>query len=373
MNSVIYTAGMVALWVVNLLNGTGIGDAYKTTEMASMIALVVAVGCLGTQALKDGDILVPKRYFFTMVPMTVIFIAVSMLNGQMLNGLEGFWIYLIVYILSKTRPTVHALRMTAICHGALGLILLYIFDYMDALDGWNANSIAMIGLFSFLIFTIPFFGVRDWRSMLILPLVGAAYVFLILPTDSRSCSIVVILTLLLVLRVIPVRKVISSSGMIFVILLVPLFVAVFVCLFSSFADISGLMEWSKETFGKEIFSGRDKIWLGGFQKLWQYPLFGSGEVYSGYWHNSAIACLTAFGIVGYFLWIKLFHLFLREGIPYIDDMCVAGSMTAFLVLSCQQSVELGIFAPDPSLLPYVILGISLGRVNYLRSKQKCLK
>lgn len=373
MYSVLYTICMIALWAVNLLNGTGLGDVYRTTELASMVTMVIAVACLGSQLLKEGDIIVPRRYFFTVVPMAVVFVFISFLNNQKMDGLEGFWVYMIVYILSKTKPSTTTLRMTAACHGALGLALLFVYNYMDALDGWNANSIAMIGLFSFLIFTIPFFGMRDWRSIIMLPLVGAAYVYLILPTDSRSCIIVVIVTLLLVLQVIPVKKLLTSSMGLVLVLIVPLFVAVFVCLFSSFADVSGLMQWSRETFGKELFSGRDRIWLDGFQRMRQNPFFGTGVVMAGYWHNSSIACLTAFGIVGYALWIKLFHEILKEGKPFVDDMCVAGSMVAFLVLSCQQSVELGIFAPNPSLLPYVILGILVGRVNYLRSRQKCLR
>lgn len=373
MNALFYSGSMVVLWFINLLNGSGIGKAYKTTELASTVVLLIAIGCMAIQLWKDGDFLIPRKYFFTVLPMAVIFVTVSLLNNRMLAGLEGFWVYLLVYVLSKTKPTEHALRLTAIFHGALGLILLFIYDYMSVLSGWNANSIAIIGLFSFLIFVIPFFGVKDWRGIVTLPVVGAAYIFLILPTDSRSCSIVVILTLLLVLRVLPVKRILRSSAWLFTVLLVPLFVAIFVCLFSSFADISGLAQWSQETFGKELFSGRDTIWITGFQVLAQAPLFGSGLIASGYWHNSAIACLTAFGSVGYLIWIKLFHAIICEGRRYIYDACVAGSMTAFLMLSCQQSVELGIFAPDPSLLPYVMLGILLGRVNYLRSQKKCLK
>lgn len=373
MSAILYTIGMVALWVVNLFNGTGLGDAYNTTQLASMVVLVIAIGCLGAQALRDRDILVPRPYFFTIVPMAIIFVGVAMLNQQGLEDLEGFWVYLIVYILSKTKPSVKTLRLTAFCYGVLGLLILVIYNYMSILSGWNANSIAMIGLFSFLIFTIPFFGMKDWRSRIMVPLAGMAYVYLILPTDSRSCSVAIVVTLLLVLRIIPVKKILKSPGSIFLVLLVPLFVAIAVCLLSTFGNISGLMAWSKETFGKELFSGRDVIWLDGFKRLSQNFFFGTGKMLAGYWHNSALACLTAFGVVGYYLWIRLFHLILREGIRYTYDTCVEGSMVAFLAIYCQQSVELGIFAPNPSLLPYVILGILLGRVNYLRSTRKCLK
>lgn len=369
MNSILYTIGMVAIWGINLLNGTGLGMAYHTTELAMAVTFVITLLCMGYQVMQEGDILVKPKYFYTIFLMLVIVVGVSFLNNRGTDGILSFWVFMLVYILSRVKVTVEAQRLTSIAYGVLGLAILYIFDYMDVLDGWNANTIAMIGLFSFLIFTIPFYGMTDWRSFVVLPLVGAAYAFLIWPTDSRSCIIVVIVMLLLVLRIIPVRKLLRSSRALFLVLLVPLFVAVFVCLLSAFGDISGLMAWSKETFGKEIFSGRDKIWMNGFQQMWQRPLFGNGNVLSGYWHNSAIACLTAFGVVGYFLWTRLFHLILKEGRPFLDDVCVTGSMVAFLALSCHQSVELGIFALTPSLLPYAILGILLGRVNYLRSEK----
>lgn len=373
MNSILYTLGMVAIWAINLLNGTGLGMAYKTTEIAMVATVVIMIFCMAQQVMKEGDISVPPKFFYTIFIMFAVFIAVSFLNDRGMGGVMGFWVYMLVYILSRVKITAEAQRLTSICYGVLGLAILYIFNYMDALDGWNANSIAMIGLYSFMIFTIPFYGMTDWRSLIILPLVGAAYAFLIWPTDSRSCIIVVIAMLLFVLRVVPIKRVLESSKMLFAILLVPLVVAVFICLLSTFGDVSGLMEWSQETFEKDLFNGRDRIWMDGFKQLWERPLFGDGHVTAGYWHNSAMACLTSFGVVGYFLWTKLFHLILKEGRPYLDDVCVIGSMVAFLALACHQSVELGIFAPNPSLLPYVILGILLGRVNCLRSEQKCLR
>ena len=50
------------------------------------------------------------------------------------------------------------------------------------------------------------------------------------------------------------------------------------------------------------------------------------------------------------------------------DVVIIGSMAAFGIIYCHQSVELGIFAVNPSLLPYVILGILLGRVNYVKER-----
>ena len=116
-------------------------------------------------------------------------------------------------------------------------------------------------------------------------------------------------------------------------------------------------------FGKSMFNGRDTTWLEGFQQMKEHPLFGTGYIDSGIWHNSAIACLTAYGVIGYVLWLRLFHMILGDAAPYTDDVCVIGSMSAFIVIFWQQSVELGFFAPNPNLLPYAVLGILLGRMK----------
>ncbi len=370
MYAIFYTMGMVVLWLINLFNGTGLGMAYQTTERAMLIATLVALCCLAFRTMQDGDILIKPRYFYILLLTVLSFVSSVLINGRSLQSLEGFWVYLLVYILSFTRPNIQALRYTAIAYGAMGLLVLVVYNYTDILSGWNGNSIGMIGFFSFVVFTIPFFGMQGWRSFVLLPAVGVAYMILIQPTDSRSCILFVVITLVLVLRLIPVKKLLKSKIGLFIILLVPLGVSIFVCLVSMFADVSGLMEWSQETFGKELFSGRDAMWISAYSGIFKQPILGQGSLKIGsYWHNSAVACLSTFGIAGFFLWIKMYHEILKEGRRYLEDTSVAGATVAFLLLYCQQSVELGIIAESPSLIPYVILGILLGRVNYLKQRE----
>ena len=54
---------------------------------------------------------------------------------------------------------------------------------------------------------------------------------------------------------------------------------------------------------------------------------------------------------------------------YISDEIVFGSMLAFLIIYLQQSVDLGFISDCPNLLPYMILGIGLGRVRLLQKKK----
>ena len=123
-----------------------------------------------------------------------------------------------------------------------------------------------------------------------------------------------------------------------------------------------------DEFGKTLFNGREKVWLSALASIWDNLLFGTGYVDSGVYHNSAIACLVAYGIVGYGLWIGLFLVILKEALPCRRDICVAGALSAFFVIFWQQSVELGFFSATPNLIPYLVLGVLLGRVRMLREQ-----
>ena len=72
MYAVFYTMVMVLLWVINLFNGTGYGMTYHTTEISMIAAVVVGVICLASQSLKDGDVMIKPRYFYTIMPLTVL-------------------------------------------------------------------------------------------------------------------------------------------------------------------------------------------------------------------------------------------------------------------------------------------------------------
>jgi hypothetical protein len=216
MNSVIYTGFMLFLWAVNLLNGTGLGAAYRTTEYARILLALIALLFLLNKVRKEGGCYVKKRYFFVLLPLALIFIAVSFVNGHGLMGLDYLWVFLVVFILYNTRPTTGTLRLVGMSYAVLGLAILFIYQYTDAMKGWNPNSIAMIGLFSFLVFIIPYYGARDFSSFLILSLVGFFYCYLIWPTDSRSCIFAIIVALLLSFRILSIEEIMTSSSGLFI-------------------------------------------------------------------------------------------------------------------------------------------------------------
>lgn len=369
MSSILYAGGMVFLWLIALLNGTGLGNAYHTTEYARILALAVAVLLFIWEGRFRKGWLVPQKHFLVLSCMVGLFVVVSYLKGYKFVSLNYLWAFLVTYIVSRTRPQKEDLYMAGTAYAVLGLAILFIWNYMTALSGWNPNSIAMIGLFSFLMFTVPYYGIRDIKSMIMITLVGAAYVFLIWPTGSRSCCFAIVLSLLIGFRFLPFEKIFRKNWRIRLALHIPLIVALLGCIVATTADMGILNAWSIEEFGKSMFSGREEIWQWAVTVVSDNLLFGTGFVDGGNYHNSAVACLVAYGVVGYGLWICLFEVMLNKTLAWWDDICVAGAISAFFVIFWQQSVELGMFGASPNVIPYAIIGVLLARVKMLKEQQ----
>ena len=368
METVFYTLAMVLLWVLNLVKGTGLGHAYNILDITKALCLILATVSALRKVRRERPLLVSREVFFTVLLLFLVFIISSLSRGNQTDAFDYLWVYLLVFLLSETRPSRKALLLTGLAYATMGFTVLFTYNYTDILKGWDGNSVAMVGLNSFLIFLVPYFGIKNIRSKLVL--VGAGIVFGILfwPTNSRSCILAAAVALLLFFGILPSRGLLASRKVQLTMLVVPLLVAAFIAIASTAWDFSVLDSWSREHLGKPIFNGRDQVWVSGFTILKQNTLFGTGNINAGYWHNSALACLTAYGVVGYILWTNLFRTSIARGIAYRKDPCIAGLMVSFMVICLQQSVELGLLAPNPNLLPYAMLGLLLGRCNLLREQ-----
>lgn len=364
MNTVLFTVGMCIIWVVALLNGTGIGNAYHVNEYVCYFLYIVTY--LPILFVKRSY--VERRALFIYGGMAIVFVGSSYLQGHGLVGLSYLVSFALVAVVSRLNVREKAFRLTGVAFASLGVVILAIFDYGTALSGWNTNSIAMIGLFSYLIFAASVFATRMSVERLVLIAVTVIYCVLIIPTGSRSCMLSVIVMLLLILLGKSITKLLRYRLFIRFCLLIPLFIAVFVSLFSMYGNIAELNAWSIEQFGKPLFNGRDTAWIEGFSVLYDNFFFGTGEILSGVWHNSAISCLTAYGAVGYVLWIVSIEYILRKGQAYCADRIISGCMVVFLLINVQQAFELGMFSPNPSLLIYLPLGIILGRIKFLKGE-----
>ena len=361
MYPLLFTGGIVLLWVSALLNGTGLGMAYQTDQITFAVLGVLSLLLF----LKNRVRLMPLDLFRAFGGMTAVFLASALLHGFAWSAVKYFSCFLMVYIVSNIRISQRAARLAGLAVLVLGTAVLVIFDYGSELSGWNGNSVAMIGLFSYLLFAAAFWDERSPGRRLLLLLTGGAEFWLILPTDSRSCqAALLIMGLLLLLRTCPgfLR---SPRRMLFALLL-PLAVAAGSALLSSSGLAGQLDAWSSRTFRKPIFNGRDETWRMGFQLLWQHPLFGNGNIDTLRWHNAALACLVSFGGLGYAFWIAGLYGLLKRGMAYLADPVVCGCMISFLLMHWQQAVELGMMTQNPNLLIYLPLGLMLGRIRSLK-------
>lgn len=368
MNSFLYTFIMIGLWIVNLFNDTGLGAVYHTTERARIIIYVVFIFIAIWNFIHN-------RYYIDMHDvmilggMAVFFVITSLIQGQGMMGIHYISAFVLIYILRKIGVTRKAVVMTGIAYLIMGIVILYIYDFGTALSGWNPNTIGMIALYSYLIFLIPFYNSEKvLRSKLILIAVTILYVVLIEPTDSRSCTLFALTAAILALSSMLRNLVIKSNQRYLGLLLIPLFIAVTVVWISKTSYINTLNQWSLEKFQKTIFNGRDVLWNQGFQLFLDNFLFGRGSL-AGNWHNCMIGMLTSYGCLGAILWIASLQNILLKGRRWMNDLIVPGCVVTFLIMYIQQSVELGLVNEAPNLLPYIVLGMMLGRVNFLNKEE----
>ena len=371
MQSIFNIGLLTVLWIVNLFNGTGLDAVYHVTDLCKISVIILTLFSITFSFRKNGDLRTSNSNFNIYGGMVLLFLGSSYIHGYSTQALDYLWVFCLIYLVSKIEINPTVMLWTGLIYGLLGAVILYIYNYGTLLKGWNDNSIAMLGMHSFLIFIISFFNRTGTKNKIILLSAVSIFSFLILPTDSRSGILFLIIATLFALNIFP-RDIIRNKDNRIIFLALPLLIAL-VCIFISKTPFfNSLEQWSFRNFNKPIFNGRDQIWNYGFELLFDNLLFGCGNLITYNWHNSAIHCLTAYGILGYGFWITSFHKILSTANTYFSDYIVTGCFISFIVLWVQQSVELGFISHSPSLLPYIILGIMLGRVNYLKTEQRLL-
>lgn len=353
------------VWLVSLLNGTGIGNAYNTNEYGKYIIYAAVMIPVFIQCRH----LVKKYFFGVFCGMVVVFVASSLIQGHGLVALDYLTSFMLIAVMSRISVREDAFKLTGYAYGGLGLAFLMAYNVTDLLSGWNTNSISMVALMSYMIFAASNFFTDKKKDKFILVSVTVIYTLLILPLNSRSCMLAMLCMCVLILFGRKSEKFIASSSVVKLFLLLPLLMAVVVVLYYNSPIYISINEWSLNTFGKVFTNGRENIWQKGFNLLFDNFFFGTGEIISGWWHNSAIACLTAYGVVGYILWLLSLYIIISKGRVHANDPLVSGCLAVFLIINLQQGLELGMFAPYPNLLIYLPLGIMLGRIKYIMSNK----
>lgn len=363
MNSIIYTIIMAVLWAVNLFNDSGLGQIYQTTEKARSVIFVVFI-IIVILSFRERHFEVDKYDFVVFGGMLLTIVAVSYIKGYGNMGTHYISVFLLVYILGRSRVSVLAVKLTGLTYWVLGMSILYIYDYTSVLSGWNGNTIGMIGLYSFLVFLISFYDVNNIKSKIIILIITGIYINLIGPTDSRSSIWFAIVAVLFALAILPRKIITITDKRYYLWLLIPLFIAVFVINVSHGSYMDTLDLWSMRNFQKPLFNGRDGLWESGLKILGEHTLFGSGTL-EGNWHNCVVTMLIAYGGVGCTFWLLSLQRILAKGRKWLDDVIVSGCIITFIIMYIQQSVELGLVNENPNIIPYIVLGIMLGRIKLL--------
>lgn len=275
--------------------------------------------------------------------------------------------FLTVYIVSQGKITQKVIKYTGLGIAGLGLAILLIYVKGTILSGWNDNSMAMTGLFSFFYFSIYLIGAKGKKKFWFLNIITYSYLVLLLGTDCRSGMLFSIISVIGIIYSKKVEKFLNKRSLSLFILNVPLLVA-FIVIWVSQTDFYYKLDfWSIQNFGKTIFSDRDILWDFSFDLLKKTNFIGTGKFLLNY-HNSGVATLTVFGIIGYICWIQYFNLNLNLLIRYLSDEIVFASVFVFCLIFLQQSLDLGFISPTPNLLPYMILGVGLGRVRTVKDQ-----
>lgn len=369
MQSVFYIGIISVLWVVNLFNGTGLNAVYHVTDIAKVIIVLLTVFSVCSSFQRKGDLRIKRSDFNVFGGMVLVFFASAYIQGFGTQAFDYLWVFCIIYLLSKIEINNTIMLWAGLIYGFLGAVILYIYNFGALLKGWNSNSIAMIGMHSFLVLIVPFFDRTSTRSKFMLLLATVVFSYLVFPTNSRSGILFLIIATLFALNIIPRNIIIGGKYRLIFILFVPLIITSIVAVLSNSQFFNSLNVWSITTFNKPIFNGRDQIWSEGFELLFKNLFFGCGNLITLNWHNSALHCLTAYGIVGYSFWLASFHRILYSVKKFFSDPYICGCYISFLVLWVQQSVELGFISASPSLLPYIILGLMLGRMRFLNKEE----
>lgn len=362
MGSIIYVGVMTILWVVNLFTGTGLDSVYHVTQKT--IYIVYALFALEF-FLHSGQSRINKADFCAFGGMTACFLLSASLHGDSQQVVNYLWVFCMIYLMARFPVNNFVLWVTGLIYGGAGLLVLYIYNYGSAFSGWNDNSVAMIGMHSFLVFLVPFFDRSSFWDKFVVTIGTIVYSRLIFPTDSRSGVLFMFIGAAFALNLLPRGLILNGRHRRKLLLYVPLLIAAAVCLISTSGYMNALEMWSYEQSGKPIFNGRDDLWRHGFEILGDHFFLGSGKLNALNWHNSAIACLTAYGCLGYLCWIKSFGQILDRAHYWVKDAQVQGLIISFIVLFIQQSVELGFIGAPPGIIAYVLLGLLLGRAHYL--------
>ena len=283
-------------------------------------------------------------------------------------GLEYGWLLLVPFVVGQIPFSSRDVRIAGLVCGGFGFAVLASNLFFGLFSGWNPNSIAMAAFLGCAVCSAT-----PWRTALEKNVHRAfllVMAFWVLALDSRSCFFGILpLLCLFAFNIVKPAYILHNRRIRRLLLIAPALIAVFVVVFQNLPIFNILNDLSQEYFGKPIFNGRNDLWEMGILRLASHPWLGTGKISGGWWHNVAITVLTAYGLVGYLLWIGLFDRIMEKARTWGHDDVLAGCTVTFLSVMLQQSFELGMVNTRGNMMSYFLLGIMIGRMRYLKAQK----
>lgn len=360
---ILVVLSVILIWFFSLVNESGWGLLLHTGEKMNWLIFAWSMYLLLMKRRK----FIPTMSIEILMGFILFFIIIAFYISGKWEGATYLVSFLTIFCFSNINISVKELSFSALAIGFLGLGLITIYARTEILSGWNDNAIAMLTLFSFIYFSIFFNSAKKKWVRVLCWIMALAYVVQIAGTDSRGSLLFMLLAVIMMFTRETTRKIISGHKIRALIVYFPLIIAIVTVWIASQSWFLEWDNWYQLNYGKPIFNGRDELWADGFNDILDYP-WGRGEFAINY-HNSAVGCIGVFGVIGYILWCNFFKRQLVAKTKYLDDYTVYACMCAFILIYMQQSVELGFISPMPIMMPYMILGLGLGRVRWYERKQ----
>lgn len=360
---ILVVLSIILIWIFSLVNESGWGLLFHTGEKMNWLILVWSIYLLFFKKRKFA----PTISKVSLMGFILFFILIAFFISSKWDGATYLVSFLTIYCFSNINMSAKELSLSAFSVGFLGLGLITIYARTEILSGWNDNAIAMLTLFSFIYFSIFFNSAKKKWIRILCWIMTLAYVVQITGTDSRGGLLFMLMAVLMMFTRETTRKIISNYKIRILIIYFPLIIAIVTVWIASQNGFLEFDNWYQLNYGKPVFNGREQLWADAFNDILNYP-FGRGEFIINY-HNSAVGCIGVFGVIGYILWSNFFKRQLAAMTNYLSDYTVYACLCAFILIYMQQSVELGFINQMPNMMPYMILGLGLGRVRWYERKQ----
>lgn len=363
---ILYTglAGLICL--VSQLMDSGIGQAYNLSGICMYL-------CLGLYLLFPlGHVLrfgfARRREFFLTLALIAVIVVWPATQGYTMQGFQYGWLLTVAYVFGQFRLSENDIRAIGFGAGMMGLTIVAARLLLGIFGDWNENNIAMAGFMGCAVFSAAPW--RTWGQKIFHKILLVVMTLMVLTLDSRSSMVGCVILVAFAFGILKPEAFLNKQWLRRLVLVLPALIAVATVLFQNSVVFESLNNWSMEYFNKPIFNGRNTIWEQGLQRLMDRPWLGCGRIDNGHWHNCAITVLTAFGIVGYGVWVCYFENIMVDAQRWRKDKSLALCIAAFLTIMVQQSFELGLVGTKGSMVPYLILGVMLGRMRRLRENEE---